>query len=534
MYLQSPIFPLIVAVITLYMTIINSIQSEKITKNLLSFSAFNFIVAAIALLIYDKYIEPKDLYLKIYSYYSLFVYLYFFIIFNITLRRANLKANHYQLFVKSIRESNWNAYYIVDRKERVKDISSSMLDELGIEKSEIVGKKLFSVLNKTVRFQQLNGGEISNKQLEHYYNNYKKEAKLGDSEVQELVMLNFEGEQVIFKLILQPVFVMGKYRGRIVVGEKKSDFDLLGVEKKLSKSEQTLESIRLKFISTLEISKEGLFSIDLDEKSIWASSALIKILNLPSSEMNLSDFRSLIHPDDLTSYVTAIGDLSLTKQHYQIRYRILKDGSYMWVEERGKRIFDDHYTTTIMGTLNPVSVKHFRASNIDVLDQLEGYHELLVKMNGLINKDHYFYLMLINLNNIPNINEEHGWDVGNMIIADYITKMRNTFITENGEIYRISGLKFAILVTNPNKMDILNKGIRQNPQMLDLDVKYGSINTKLKVFAGISISKEDFVVEEKLYQAAEEALKIAKNDKVTHRGIFYKDIKKWPKNKLEY
>src|SRR5690554_4844979 len=92
MYLQSPIFPLIVAVITLYMTIINSIQSEKITKNLLSFSAFNFIVAAVALLIYDKYIEPKDLYLKIYSYYSLFVYLYFFIIFNITLRRANLKA----------------------------------------------------------------------------------------------------------------------------------------------------------------------------------------------------------------------------------------------------------------------------------------------------------------------------------------------------------------------------------------------------------------------------------------------------------
>src|SRR5690554_5180982 len=526
MFLQNPIFPLIMTIFTLFVTIINSIQNEKLTKKSLSFSSLMLIISITTFVIYPSFIEGNDLHEEVYSYFSLFVYLYFFIIFILAFKTAILRANHYQLFVKSIRESNWNAYYIVDSKERVKDISQSFLEELGIEKSEVIGKKIFTTFNKTIRYQQLNGAPITNKQLEHYYNNYKKEAKIGDSEVQELVILNFEGEQIIFKLYMQPVFALGKYRGRIVVGEKKTDFDLLGVEKKLSKSEQTLESIRLKFISTLEISKEGLFSIDLDEKSIWASSALIKILNLPSSEMNLSDFRSLIHPDDLTSYVTAIGDLSLTKQHYQIRHRILKDGSYMWVEERGKRIFDDHYTTTIMGTLNPVSVKHFRASNIDVLDQLEGYHELLVKMNGLINKDHYFYLMLINLNNIPNINEEHGWDVGNMIIADYITKMRNTFITENGEIYRISGLKFAILVTNPNKMDILNKGIRQNPQMLDLDVKYGSINTKLKVFAGISISKEDFVVEEKLYQAAEEALKIAKNDKVTHRGIFYKDIKK--------
>ena len=118
--------------------------------------------------------------------------------------------------------------------------------------------------------------------------------------------------------------------------------------------------------------------------------------------------------------------------------------------------------------------------------------------------------MLLELTNIPTINDNYGWDVGNMIMAEYITKMRNSFVTENGEIFRISGLKFVVIVTNPNKMDTLNKGIRQNEKLLNLDVKYGSINTELIVHAGISISKEDFVVEEKLYQAAEEALKIAK------------------------
>ena len=115
-------------------------------------------------------------------------------------------------------------------------------------------------------------------------------------------------------------------------------------------------------------------------------------------------------------------------------------------------------------------------------------------------------------------------------MAEYITKMRNSFVTENGDIFRISGLKFVVIVTNPNKMDTLNKGIRQNEKLLNLDVKYGSINTELIVHAGISISKEDFVVEEKLYQAAE-VLKIAKNDKVTTSRNFLQGYKKWIKNK---
>ena len=40
--------------------------------------------------------------------------------------------------------------------------------------------------------------------------------------------------------------------------------------------------------------------------------------------MNLNDFRNLIHEDDLKAYLTTIGELSLSKQRYTIRYRILK------------------------------------------------------------------------------------------------------------------------------------------------------------------------------------------------------------------
>ena len=525
MFLQHPIFPMIIAILTMFVAIINSVQNEKLSKNSLTITSLNMIIAIVIFVIYHNYIEPNELYVKIYSYYSLFIYGLFFIIFMMAFKTAILKANHYQLFVKSIRESNWNAYYSVDKRERIKDISASFLEELGLEKQDVIGKKLFQVLNKTVRFQQRNGVEVNNKQLEHYYLNYRKEAELGSFEVEELIMLNSEGEQVIFKLNMQPIIALGKYRGRIVVGEKKTDFDLLGVEKKLSKSEQSLESIRLRFIATLELAKEGLFTIDLDDKSIWLSQSLIKMLDLPDSTMNLNDYRNLIHPDDLKSYLLMLSELSLSKQKYSIRYRVLKAGLYVWVEEKGKRIFDDDYASIIMGTLNLVNVKHFRSSNIDILDSLEGYHELLVKTNKLLKEDRHFYLMLIELTNLPEINDSHGYEVGNMIMAEYISKMKESFVTESGSIYRMTGLQFVVLVTNTNKMHILNRGIRDNEKLLNLDIKYGSIQAELSVHAGISISKEDSNKEEILYQAALEALKIAKNDKVTHQGIFYKDIK---------
>lgn len=524
MFIQGPIFPLIMTIFTLFMVIIQSIQNEKLLTKRFSLAFLNIALAIVVIFVFDKYISTDKLLTEIYMYYTLFIYLVYFFVFISSFRTSTLKANHYQLFVKSIKESKWNAYYVVDKKERIKDISFSFLEELGVEKEDVIGKKLFSIFNKTIRITEFNGRQINNKQLENYYLDYRKEAKIGDSSKEEIVLNNFEGNQVIFNLIMQPVYVLGKYRGRIVVGEKKTDFDLLGVEKKLNESNKDLESIKQKFIATLSISKEGLFSIDLDAKSLWASTALIELLELPSPVVDLDDFRKLFHPDDLTTYLSTLAELSLTKQQYYIKYRIYCKGNYIWVEERGKRIFDDHYTTTIMGSLNRVKTRHFQASEIDILDNLGDYHQLLVKMNNLLENNKHFYTLLIELNNIPKINGDYGRSVGNMAMAEYLSKMEQTFITESGAIYRISGLKFVILITDPRKLDFIAKGIRNKENFLDLQFSYGSINAELLVYAGVSISGEDGYKEEHLYQAAEEALKIAKNPQFSHQGVFYKDI----------
>ncbi len=522
--LQHPIYPLIITLFTLFMVIIQSIQSEKVLRNRLIIAFFNITIAVMVFVIYKSLIIGNELYENIYMGFNFFVYLVFILILYSTFKTAILKANHYQLFVKSIKNSRWNAYYVVDGKERIKDMSTSLLTELNLEKEEIIGKKLFNIFNKSVRFTKFNGQDVNNRSLENYYVSYKERAKQGDSEVQEISFMNFDGNPVILHMVMQPVFALGRYKGRICVGEKKTDFDLLAVEKELNERSGELESIRHKFIATLEISEEGLFYIDLDERSIWASDALVSMLKLPGNTMDLTDFRRLIEAEDLKKYLALLGDLTINKTHYSTSYRIMVGGRYMWFREKGKRLFEDQNNAVIMGTLNPMKTKHYLASNIDELDQLKDHNEMLVSMNKLFNDNRYFQLIVIRLKNMPKINETHGREVGNMLMAEYIKKMRTTFVTESGNIFRVSGIEFAVTMTDPRKMDILSNGIKSNPTFLNLAMQYGSISVELEVFSGIAVGGSDASEEHKLYTCAVQALKIAENPQFSSHSCYYKDI----------
>lgn len=474
--------------------------------------------------IYESMVVGNLMYQDIYIGFNFFVYFVFLLVLYSTFKTAILKANHYQLFVKSIKNSRWNAYYVVDAKERVRDMSSSLLHELNLEKEDIIGKKFFSVLNKSIRFTKFNGNDINNRGLENYFLEYKENAKPGDSEVQELTFLNFDGNPVILHMVMQPVYALGKYKGRICVGEKKTDFDLLAVEKELNDRSTELESIRHKFIATLQISEEGLFYIDLDERTIWASDALVRMLNLPGNTLDLTDFRRMIEAEDLKKYLALLGDLSINKKQYATSYRIMVNNRYMWFKEKGIRLFEDQHSAVIMGTLNPMKTKHYLASNIDELDKLKDHNEMMVSMNKLFNDNRYFQLVLIRLKNMPKINETHGREVGNMLMAEYIKKLRTTFVTESGDIFRVSGIEFAITITDPRKMDVLANGIKSNKTFLNLTMQYGSISAELEVFAGISIGGSDAHDEHQLYQASLQALKIAENPQFNAHGCYYKDI----------
>lgn len=522
--LQHPIYPLIITLFTLFLIIIQSIQSEKVLRNRLGIAFFNIAATVTIFVVYEQNITGNAQYEQIYIWFNFFLYAVFFLVLHSAFKTAILKANHYQLFVKSIKNSRWNAYYVVDARERIKDMSASVLIELNLDKEEVIGKKLFNIFNKSIRITKLNGKDLNNRALENYYANYKNNAKQGDSETQELSFLNFAGNPAILHMVMQPVYALGKYKGRICVGEKKTDFDLLAVEKELKQRSGELESIRHKFIATLDISEEGLFYIDLDERTIWASNALVEMVHLPGNTLDLTDFRRLMEPEDLKKYLALLGDLTVSNKQYSTSFRIMINGRYAWFKEKGVRLFEDTNVSIIMGTLNPMKTKHYLASNIDELDKLKDHNDMLVSMHKLFNDNRYFQLVVIRLKNMRLINEQHGREVGNMLMAEYIKKLRTTFVTKNGDIFRISGIEFAITITDPRKMEVFDNGIKATPKFLNLKMQYGSLSAELEVFAGIAVGGSDAADEHQLYTAATQALKIAENPQFNTNGCYYKDI----------
>ena len=145
-------------------------------------------------------------------------------------------------------------------------------------------------------------------------------------------------------------------------------------------------------------------------------------------------------------------------------------------------------------------------------------------MNQLFKDNRYFELVVLRLKNMPKVNEMHGREVGNMLMAEYIKKLRTTFVSESGDIFRVSGVEFAITITDPRKMDVLANGVKTNRTFLNLTMQYGSLSVELDVFAGIAIGGSDATDEHKLYQAAVQALKIAENPQFNAHGCFYRDI----------
>ena len=521
--LQYPIYAAIIAAFITALIVIESFQKGQILKIRLGLSFVNLTLWCILIFFFDEIRDDQHLG---YVYLALTIMNYIFFVMTIlmTFKQVNYQASNYQLFIKAIKNSRWNTYYVVDQKENIKDISQSLLAELKLEKEEAMNQKFFAVVNQKFRFLKLNDKETNNQALELHYQQFKKTAEPDSLIVEEITLNNANGEIRIFHFITQPIYVFGKYKGRICVGEIKSDLELLEVEKVLKQTDSELESIRHKFIATLELSDEGIFFIDNDNKSIWFNDVLVEELKLGRHDLSLSEYQELIDSEDKHRYLAALNNLSINKANYTASYRINLNGRLIWIKEKGKRLFEDVNSNTIMGIMTPMLGTHFRKTGLNSLDEIKDEHQLVADLNELIKRDRPFQLAVISLKNVPQINLENGREVGNMIMASYIEKIRSAFVSESSDIYRISGLEFAFTITDQRKMTTLKQAIQSEDNLFGLNMSYGAMDVNLEVSIGIANMYEDAKDAAGLYQASSSALKRAMQPNYKGNGAYYKDL----------
>lgn len=518
-----PLFPFIISCLLILLVFLYGLIEDKFNPITFSIALINALGFLVYIFLFNKFEKEKWF---IYTYYAhaaltllillLAIYLFF--------RKLLFFKRHYQIFLTSMKETRWNCYYVLDHKERIKEMSEGMIEELGMTKEEIIGKPLFEILNKTIRVNSFDEIETSNQNLERFYEDYKKTVKPNQFDTHTMHFQNYQGKSVLVQLVEQPLFILGRYRGRINVGEKKTDFDLIGIERELTNTKRELESLRMKYVATLELSNEALYYIDLDEKYIWFSEPAMKILNMYNNTMLIEDFYKYIYKDDLNSYLGTLSSLTVRKQTYKTKYRFLKDGSYVWVDDKGKRIFEDKNSNIILGSFKLYENNGYERLGVDVLDNIKGENEIFSHLNNLLNNQRTFQLALFELSNIPTINKEYGREIGNMLILEYVKKLKMSFISESSDIFRVSGLIFAVTIVDPRKMELLRSGILQDSEFLNLPMNYGAISTKVEVSLGISSSYKDSKDVHKLYEMAHKALSVAKHESFKLNVCYYSDL----------
>lgn len=520
----SPIIISIISLANLIIVVNKAFQKENYKKGRLIFFMLMLLLSLV--MGYGKFYDifANTIFEQIYLGFQILVVILLMGTISLDNHNTIVEHNHHQLFLQTLKESKYNIYYALDNKKRIKEISSSLCNEFNIKREDALGKKFYQLLNENVRVIELNQTSINNRQFERYFEDYQKVCKPNDIEKIELLIANYKGEEVLFHLSVQPIFVYKRFKGLTLIGEKKSSWELLEVEKDLKQTNALLESVSNKFVAILEVTNEGLFEIDLDTKSIWVNDELTNLLNLPSNSIDLTDFQKLIDESDRQKYLAHLGQLTKNNPSYSFSYRIFNGKTFEWFKETGKRIFDEYSSSIIMGSLNQVKTKHFQASNIDVVDNLLGKNELLVFMKKLFLEGKYFQLMLIDLVNLKQINESFDRAVGNMIMGEYIKKIKQNFITESGDIFRISGTIFALILTNPSRISVLEKGVRNQNSFLNYQMTYGSITAQLEVFAGIASSSTDAQTFEQLYENALQALKLSKHERFDAQALYFKDL----------
>ena len=148
---------------------------------------------------------------------------------------------------------------------------------------------------------------------------------------------------------------------------------------------------------------------------------------------------------------------------YNLTYRYNVGSHYVYIKENGHRIMNGKIVELcgIMSVLDDYSYEKTDTP----LDTVAGEPEMLSRLNALNKADKVFQVVHFKVASIPDINEQFGRSMGNMMLGQYVNFFKQSFVTEN-QLYRISGLEFVAFITDYRKMDILKSNLNNNEKIL--------------------------------------------------------------------
>jgi PAS domain S-box-containing protein len=263
---------------------------------------------------------------------------YFVAVFeNITKRKKAEKAlkkseEKYRQLVENAQEGIWS----IDAESKTRFVNQRMAEILGYEIDEMMGKSLFSFMDK-------HGVELANYNLEHGKQGLKKQY--------DFEFIRKDGNKVYTNLETSPIFDDDKnYVGAVAMV---SDI----TERK--KMEKTLRESEKRYSITLDAVNDGLWEWDVLAGDAFFSPNYYKLLGYAPGEFpaNYESWRLLVHPDDIDLVEKKLQKNIKSDKRFEIDLRMkTKSIEWLWVSIRGKAVERDSLGTAkrMVGTLSDI------------------------------------------------------------------------------------------------------------------------------------------------------------------------------------
>ncbi len=520
---QSPLIPVIFSGLVVIIVLLQCLVKRKFLKVRLILSLIVTFTAVLLLVFFGEIKKQNEAvgnnsYLILTYFGMLAIEISAFALLFSTIDFSITNEKFQKALTTSLDESKF--YVFLDKKDRVKVISSCFLNDLGIEEADALRKNFFDVIEMKYRIIGMNSAEALKNDVKRFFYHYEKRVKEGERNPLEINIQADDGQEGSYYFIEDPIFTRGAYHGRILMGEMKDEESLMGMEKDLSEAQNELDLIRSRFTTLIYKTNDGIFFNNITNHSIWFNDVLVEKLSLNGNSLDAEEFYSNMHPDDIALYQSVLN--SNRGEDYEVTYRYNTGSYYVYVKEIGQKI-SQNGTVEFCGIMNVVDDFRYEKTNT-VLDSVGNEAELMNRYKQLLSEENNVFMVAhFRVASIPEINEKYGRPVGNMMLSQYVAYIKKNYVT-NSYIYRVSGLEFVAFITSYNRMEALKNSLINEEKILHVSATYASEKVATEVYMGISYSSDPGNRKDTL-EHAKYALKYASNPQFKSSYAFYKDVK---------
>jgi len=316
----------------------------------------------------------------------------------------------------------------------------------------------------------------------------------------------FELDYVLYGGFLYTLF-MFDVKG--LFGSRSLDQRYKTLKKSYDDLDRSYDMLRKRFVNTIELFPDGIAFRTND--GVFGTDDYIKLLDLTHNEFTYETFIKNMHIEDRGAYETTIKKTSSKKPYYKTSYRYLIDEKYVWIEEIGQRLIVDR-AKMFISIIRGLDVKMFPKTDVDVLNLMQGEKDFITHLQSLNRIRTPYTLIFIELANIPKINEKYGRDIGDLMMGEFLKKMKYNFVKDAQSIYRLSGIRFALILKDKRKYEVLERALAHGGDLMNFDMKFGGINQSIFPYFGIQhVTMHSQPINE-LIQRTHKALNIALED----------------------